>query len=88
MIFDETHKPSPEYSVKWRLNKDGNFDCLTISDLDFNIAECISEALKRRISIGHFGYSKTQSSDWFDAILRWNYVRHKYKIKPSEPLGF
>ena len=46
-----------------------------VADMDFPVAPCIQEAIRRRAEHGVFGYVKVGDS-FYDAISRWFFGRH------------
>lgn len=42
-----------------------------IADMDFKTAPCITDALRRAVDHGIFGYAEMEDS-YFDAVRQWN----------------
>lgn len=52
---------------------------LWVADMDFEAPPCITDALKKRVDHGIFGYSQYPSS-YFDAVRGWISSRHGWEV--------
>ena len=46
-----------------------------VADMDFPVAPCVLEAMRRRLEHGVFGYVKP-SEEYYDAVIKWFMDRH------------
>lgn len=53
---------------------------LWVADMDFQVAPCITDALRRRVDHGIFGYTQVPDS-YYEAVIRWFGTRHGWKIE-------
>lgn len=53
---------------------------LWVADMDFQAAPCITDALRRRVDHGIFGYTQVPDS-YYEAVIRWFGIRHGWKIE-------
>ena len=53
---------------------------LWVADMDFQAAPCITDALRRRVDHGIFGYTQVPDS-YYEAVIRWFGTRHGWKIE-------
>ena len=51
-----------------------------VADMDFPVAPCIIEAMKKRIEHPIFGYAYP-GEDWYEAWINFIYRRHHYRIE-------
>lgn len=75
--FDEIIDRRGTDSLKWQV-KEGELP-LWIADMDFRVAPPITDALKKRLDVGVFGYAVIPDA-WYDSIVNWWKVRHGYTI--------
>ncbi|MGF1701715.1 pyridoxal phosphate-dependent aminotransferase [Photobacterium makurazakiensis] len=75
------------YCTQWDYVQDrfGEADLLpfTISDMDFETAPCIQQALQQRLSHGVLGYSRWNHEDFKLAITGWFAKRYQAELTPS-----
>lgn len=53
---------------------------LWIADMDFEVPECVKEALKKYIDFGVFGYH-TPPQEYYDAFISWERTYHDYQVE-------
>lgn len=53
---------------------------LWVADMDFQVAPCITDVLRRRVDHGIFGYTQVPDS-YYEAVIRWFGTRHGWKIE-------
>lgn len=53
---------------------------LWVADMDFEVPDCVKEALKKYIDLGVFGYY-IPSAGYKDAFIRWEETYHHYRVK-------
>ena len=67
-------------SYKWDSDTSDDMIPLWVADMDFRTAPCITEALKRRVEEGIFGYVKVPES-YYEALQKWFAERHGWEIR-------
>ena len=71
-------------SMKWDNcgEKFGNEDLLPlwVADMDFEVPECVKDAIKEYADFGVFGYYNTPHA-YGDAFIRWEETYHNYQVK-------
>lgn len=65
-------------SYKWDSAADGVLP-MWVADMDFRTAPAITEALKRRMEHGIFGYTRVPDA-YYDAVTRWFGGRHGWTV--------
>lgn len=53
---------------------------LWVADMDFKVAECITEAMHKAVDFGVFGYVYPWDS-YYEAIMDWEKSHHGYELK-------
>lgn len=53
---------------------------LWVADMDFQVADCIQEALQQYVAQGVFGYMCVRE-DYYKACIDWEYKHHGYKME-------
>lgn len=81
--FDEVINRRATNSLKWDVEK--HELPLWVADMDFRVAPCITDALKKRVDEGIFGYAYLQDS-WKDAVTSWWKTRHNCVLHPNRLL--
>ncbi|MBY5945248.1 MalY/PatB family protein [Photobacterium rosenbergii] len=75
------------YCTQWDYVQDrfGEADLLpfTISDMDFETAPCIQQALQQRLTHGVLGYSRWNHNDFKLAITGWFAKRYQANLNPE-----
>lgn len=73
-----------EHDRKWNGTKAkfGQDDLLPlwIADMDFEVPECVKNALKEYVDFGVFGYYDP-TPQYFDSIIRWEKQYHDYEVQ-------
>ena len=78
--FDETIERRGTNSYKWDITKDGNILPMWVADMDFRTCPAITDALKKRVEHGIFGYTLVPDS-YYDTITSWFERRHQWHIE-------
>lgn len=78
--FDELTLRRGTNSYKWDSDPSTDMIPLWVADMDFRTAPCITEALKRRVEEGIFGYVKVPES-YYEALQKWFAERHGWEIR-------
>lgn len=73
--FDEIITRRGSNCLKWDEAEDPDIIPLWVADMDFHVYPSITEALRKRVEHGVFGYSKVPQS-YYDAVIRWFRDRH------------
>lgn len=76
--FDELTDRRGTQSYKWDV--DENELPMWVADMDFKTAPEISDALRRRVEHGIFGYSIIPD-EWYEAYIGWWGRRHDFEMK-------
>lgn len=58
----------------------GDLLAMWVADMDFEVPECVSDALKGYIEMGAFGYY-IPPADYFNAFIEWERKYHGYEVK-------
>lgn len=66
-------------SYKWDSYPDPEVIPLWVADMDFRTAPCVTEALRRRVDHGVFGYTLVDDG-YYEALTRWFADRHGYRF--------
>lgn len=73
-------------SVKWDgcQEKFGKEDLLPlwVADMDFEVPECVKDALREYVDFGVFGYYEAPR-EYTDAFITWEKKYHNYEVKPE-----
>lgn len=77
--FDELIDRRGTDCVKWDSEPAGVLP-MWVADMDFKTAPCITEALKKRVEQGIFGYTRVPES-YYDAVTGWFADRHGWHIE-------
>lgn len=80
--FDNAPDRHGTSCVKWDEMPAADIIPMWVADQDFRTAPCITEALRRRVEHGVFGYTMVPPS-YYDAIVRWFDHRHGFQIQPE-----
>ncbi len=76
--FDKVNVRRGTGCVKWDEDKDGVIP-MWVADMDFQTAPCITDAVRRRMEQGIFGYTYV-TEPYYDAIRGWFSRRHGWDI--------
>ena len=79
--FDEIINRRGTNSYKWDTTAPG-VDAMWVADMDFRTAPCITEALRRRVEQGIFGYTFVPD-EYYRATVGWFSRRHRWTIDPT-----
>lgn len=70
-------------SLKWdALDKrygDKNLIAMWVADMEFKTPEVVTDAMKKRIEHGIFGYSYVPDS-YYEAFIKWEKTQHNYEV--------
>lgn len=73
--FDELTERRNTGSYKWDSTEEEGMIPLWVADMDFRTAPPITEALRKRVETGIFGYMKVPES-YYHSLRRWFRLRH------------
>lgn len=76
--FDKINVRRGTGCVKWDEDRDGVIP-MWVADMDFQTAPCITEAVRRRMEQGIFGYTHV-TEPYYDAIRGWFSRKHGWDI--------
>ena len=79
--FDEIISRRGTNSYKWDTTAPG-VNAMWVADMDFRTAPCITEALRRRVEQGIFGYTFVPD-EYYRATVDWFSRRHRWTIDPT-----
>ncbi len=77
--FDEIVPRRGTSSYKWDSAPSDDVLPLWVADMDFRTAPPITDALRRRVEHGIFGYTRVPD-DYYDAVISWFASRHGWTI--------
>ena len=78
--FDEIIPRRGTNSYKWDSANDADILPMWVADMDFRTAPAVTEALKKRVEHGIFGYVRVPDS-YYHAVIHWFDRRHNWKIE-------
>ena len=81
--FDEIIDRRRSGSYKWDSEHGRDLIPLWVADMDFRAAPCITDALRRRVDHGVFGYTHV-GAGYYRALRQWFAGRHGWDIRPSQ----
>ena len=73
--FDEIVTRRGSNCIKWDEAEDPDIIPMWVADMDFHVYPGITEALRKRVEHGVFGYSLVPQT-YYDAVIRWFRDRH------------
>ncbi len=73
--FDEIVTRRGSNCIKWDEAEDPSIIPMWVADMDFHVYPGITEALRKRVEHGVFGYSLVPQT-YYDAVIRWFRDRH------------
>ena len=79
--FDEIIDRRGTGSLKWNV-AEGELP-MWVADMDFRTAPCVTDAIRKRLDHGIFGYSETPD-EWYDAYVNWWKTRHGYEFDRNQ----
>lgn len=77
--FDKLISRRGTNSYKWDSAKNGEVLPMWVADMDFHTAPAITDALRRRVEHGIFGYTRVPDS-YYEAVTDWFARRHNWTI--------
>lgn len=80
--FDKQISRRGTDSYKWDCVTEEGVLPLWVADMDFRTAPAITEALRRRVEHGIFGYTRVPDS-YYEAVCGWFRRRHGWTIDPA-----
>ena len=78
--FDEIINRHGSNSYKWDSAADADVLPMWVADMDFRTAPAITDALKRRVEHGIFGYTRVPD-EYYKAVTAWFARRHNWQIQ-------
>ena len=81
--FDELPQRRNTHSLKWDILKSDSELPMWVADMDFYAAPAITDALKKRVESGVFGYNIIPD-EWYDAYISWWDRRHGLKMEKED----
>ena len=58
----------------------GDLLAMWVADMDFKVPECVSDALKKYIDMGAFGYY-VPPAGYYNSFIEWERRYHGYEVK-------
>jgi cystathionine beta-lyase len=82
MLYNFDHTPNRRGTncVKWDIAEAQGAIPMWVADMDFQVAQPITDALRRRVEHGIFGYTQVPDA-YYDAIISWFQRRHGWLIQ-------
>lgn len=78
--FDEIIPRRGTNSYKWDSAAEDDILPMWVADMDFRTVPAVTEALRRRVEHGIFGYTRVPDS-YYESIINWFGRRHGWKIE-------
>ena len=78
--FDELITRRGTNSYKWDSAADADVLPMWVADMDFRTAPAITEALRRRVEHGIFGYTRVPQT-YYEAVASWFARRHGWSMQ-------
>ena len=78
--FDELIPRRGTNSYKWDSTDGGDVLPMWVADMDFRTAPAVTDALRRRVEHGVFGYVKVPEA-YYDAVADWFSRRHGWHVE-------
>ena len=66
--------------VKWDAAADADVLPMWVADMDFRTAPAITDALRKRVEQGIFGYTHVPD-EYYEAVISWFSRRHGWTIQ-------
>lgn len=76
--FDEIIDRRGTNSYKWDSADDADVLPMWVADMDFRTAPCVTDALRRRVEHGIFGYTRVPER-YYEAVVSWFRRRHGWE---------
>lgn len=80
MDFDKIINRRRSGCYKWDEMESDDIIPLWVADMDFEVAPCIMDALRKRVEHGVFGYTMV-TDEYYDAVINWWQRRHNWTIQ-------
>ena len=77
--FDEIIERRGTCSYKWDSAPESGILPMWVADMDFRAAQPIVDAVKRRASLGVYGYTRVPDS-YYSAVVNWFARRHQWTM--------
>lgn len=77
--FDKTIDRHHTNCYKWDVTDDSEVIPMWVADMDFQAAPAITDALRKRVEHGVFGYTKVPD-EYYEAIINWFERRHGWTV--------
>lgn len=78
--FDREINRRGTHSYKWDLVREDGVLPMWVADMDFQVAPAITEALRKRVEHGIFGYTSVPDS-YYEAVTGWFRRRHQWQTE-------
>jgi cystathionine beta-lyase len=80
-VIDRRNTNSLKYDFALRTGKPEDVIPLWVADMDFPVSQKITEAIKKRVEHGIFGYSEPSGNGYFEALQNWMKEKHDWAIE-------
>lgn len=80
--FDELTQRRHTSSLKWDTISDEEVIPLWVADMDFRTAPAVTDALRKRVDSGIFGYVDVPGR-YYEVLVSWFKRRHNWEIDPA-----
>ena len=81
-LIDRENTNCLKYDLREKFFKTNDVLPMWVADSDFRVHPAITDALKKRVEHGVFGYT-FKNNDYFDAVIHWNKIRHNWDLRPE-----
>lgn len=78
--FDKIINRHGTNAYKWDSNTEKDIIPMWVADMDFQVAQPIVDAVKKRVEHGIFGYTLVPQT-YYEAIINWFARKHQWKIQ-------
>lgn len=78
-VIDRSNTRATKLELRKMLFKTEDIIPLWVADMDFDVADEIQQALKKRLEHPIFGYTY-QDSEFYEAIINWQKRRHNWEV--------
>lgn len=79
-FFDEIVPRRGTCSYKWDTASEEGVLPMWVADMDFRTAPAVTEALRRRVEQGIFGYTKVPPA-YYTAVMEWFFRKHGWRME-------
>lgn len=78
-LFDRITRRRGSGSYKWDTPDSDDVIPMWVADMDFRVPDCVTDALRRRVDHGVFGYTLVPDA-FYDALTNWFIRRHGWTV--------